>query len=43
MTDVARTEDESKRFDFWLTAACVLYVANIVGWVAWAIWRTLRG
>jgi hypothetical protein len=33
------TKDESKRFDFWLRAACILYVANIVGWFGYAIWR----
>lgn len=30
-----------KRVDPWLAAAALLYAANIIGWVGWALWRGL--
>lgn len=31
----------ARKFDPWLAAAMTLYVANIAGWAAWALWRAL--
>ena len=30
-----------RRVDPWLAAAATLYAANIIGWAAWALLRTL--
>lgn len=37
----AREFAMARKFDPWLAAAVTLYAANIIGWVAWALWRGL--